>query len=169
MELMVALLHSPLGNQHPSSVPVPVPLTRFSIPSSSGKEDDVDSIKSNQGGKCEFIPHQLRGSLMTFSQISPMVRTKLQPTLIATWVRVGVRVSVLSHSLTPIFLDLLTNHPYPLRSLSPPTSHSVCRDRLQRLSAALPVLIRLCGHMQKTGLSLCEGFVTIIAPAEVRQ
>lgn len=68
-------------------------------------------------------------------------------------VRVGLRVYSLI--LTPIFLVLhlsspspsliISSHftvPYPLPLFSPFTSLSVCRDRLQRLSAALPVLIR---------------------------
>ena len=86
---MVALLHSPLGNQHPASVPRTT--AAAAAPSSSSGKGEGDTSRPDQGGNignkgegesnCEFIPHQLRGSVTTFSQISPMVSTETDHSL----------------------------------------------------------------------------------------
>jgi hypothetical protein len=110
---MVALLHSPLGNQHPASLPRTTTAATTTPSSSSGK-GERDTSRSDQGGnvgnkgegesKCEFIPHQLRGSVMTFSQISPMVSTETDHSL---------ALHTLSHFLTfSLFLALSLSQPF---------------------------------------------------------
>ena len=87
VELMVALLHSPLGSRHPA------PNIHHINPngkdgggngSGKGEEGDEKNAKGKGNGNDEgkekekeldLIPHQLRGSLATFTQIAPMVST----------------------------------------------------------------------------------------------
>ena len=84
---MVALLHSPLGSRHPA------PNIHHINPngkdgggkgSGKGEEGDEKNAKGKGNGNDEenkkekeldLIPHQLRGSLATFTQIAPMVST----------------------------------------------------------------------------------------------
>jgi hypothetical protein len=113
---MVALLHSPLGNQHPASLPRTT--TAATAPSSSSGKGEGDTSRSDQDGnagnkgegesKCEFIPHQLRGSVMTFSQISPMVSTETDHSL---------ALHTLSHFLLfSLLLSLSLSQPFSRQS-----------------------------------------------------
>lgn len=87
VEVMVALLHSSLGSRHPAP-----DITHLRQRQRDSRSDSHASIAerggqgSGGGGKAGegkgvkgvededmLIPHQLRGSLATFSQISPMV------------------------------------------------------------------------------------------------
>ena len=87
----MALLHSPLGSRHPA------PNIHHINPngkdgggkgSGKGEEGDEKNAKGkgngsdNENGRekekekeLDLIPHQLRGSLATFTQIAPMVST----------------------------------------------------------------------------------------------
>jgi ubiquitin-like modifier-activating enzyme ATG7 len=53
VELMVAVLQSPLGNKHPA--------------------ETKDGFSGNTGEMLDVIPHQIRGSLLGFTQYQPMV------------------------------------------------------------------------------------------------
>lgn len=78
----MAVLHSPLGIRHPA------PMIHHINPRKKDqmKDDGDDSRKidkeeeiDEEEGKLDLIPHQLRGSLATFTQIAPMVsRFKLR-------------------------------------------------------------------------------------------
>jgi hypothetical protein len=108
---MVALLHSPLGNQHPASVPRTT--AAATAPSSSSGKGEGNASRSDQSGnagnkgggesKCDFIPHQLRGSVMTFSQISPMVSTETDHSL-----ALHTLSQFLTFTLSPFFPSTLT-------------------------------------------------------------
>jgi hypothetical protein len=43
-----------------------------------GKKDNDEKELDDEEGNYDLIPHQIRGSLSTFTQISPMVRDTLQ-------------------------------------------------------------------------------------------
>ena len=58
VELMVALLHSPLRHRHPA--PPTAPASAPDAPNSHDSHDGLDPI-----------PHQIRGSVATFTQICP--------------------------------------------------------------------------------------------------
>ena len=59
VELMVALLHSPLGQRTPALLPT--------ASSANDTKDEDDSVVS------ETLPHQIRGVLGSFSQVNPVV------------------------------------------------------------------------------------------------
>jgi ubiquitin-like modifier-activating enzyme ATG7 len=62
VEIMVALLQSPLEITHPG------PNIRHFNTGSNGDDDGGD----DDDGDLVVIPHQIRGSLANFTQISPM-------------------------------------------------------------------------------------------------
>ena len=83
VELMVAVLHSPLGTRHPAPKihhinPMKKEKMKGDGDDHSRKEKGKERVEKEEEeeeeeGELALIPHQLRGSLATFTQIAPMV------------------------------------------------------------------------------------------------
>ena len=77
VELMVAVLHSPLGTRHPAPKIYhinPMKKDQMKGDGDEGKEKvEKEEEEEVEEGELDLIPHQLRGSLATFTQIAPMV------------------------------------------------------------------------------------------------
>ena len=63
----MAVLHSPVGIRHPA------PMIHHINPKKKDQMKDKEEEIDEEEGKLDLIPHQLRGSLATFTQIAPMV------------------------------------------------------------------------------------------------
>ena len=70
---MVAVLHSPLGIRHPAPTLQYLNPTRTDQMNEKGSSNVGKEREDEKEDSLDLIPHQLRGSLATFTQISPMV------------------------------------------------------------------------------------------------
>ena len=127
-----------------------------------GKEEQaVEAEEEEEEGNYDLIPHQIRGSLSTFTQISPMVRTTPTPcaltlTLHCTALPLDLLVC-LPPSLPSFLLPRLSqpsSFPTPQPSPSSLLPHSLPRPQLS--SAAQLALILWSTRTARRGQPLSD-------------